>query len=210
MQVHQDASTRHMVLTRLKTSGPLTVGELAGHLGITEMAVRRHLNTLERDGLVGSELVRQPMGRPSYVYSVTDDAEFMFPNNYHGLTLDLLEELEAVSKQEDLVGRLFDRRKEKLVSRYKDRIGPDDIEGKVKALAKLQNENGYMATWSQDDGGGYMIDEFNCPIAQVANRYHHACDSELRLFQELLDAQVERVECLAKDGKRCRYLIREK
>lgn len=208
MQVHQDASTRHMVLTRLKTSGPLTVGELAAHLGITEMAVRRHLNTLERDGLIDSTLVRQPMGRPSYTYAVTEHAEFMFPNNYHGLTLDLLEELEAVSEQEDLVGRLFDRRKEKLVRRYRDRIGSSDIEGRVEALANIQNENGYMATWSRDHEAGYIIDEFNCPIAQVANRYQHACQSELELFEELLGVQVERVECLAKDGKRCRYVIR--
>ena len=193
----------------LKTSSALSVGEMAKRLGITEMAVRRHLNTMERDGLVVTSLVRQAMGRPSHMYSLTEEAEFLFPKNYHGLTLDLLEEIVSEA-DEDTVGRLFDRRKEKLVQRYEGKMRKDDLQSKVEALAHIQNDNGYMAAWQQTDNKDeFVIDEYNCPISQVANQYNHACQSELELFKELLGADVERVECLAKDGKRCRYLIRD-
>lgn len=209
LKVELDLSTRKVLLTMLKTSGALSVGEMAKRLRITEMAVRRHLNTLERDDLVTTSLVRQAMGRPSHLYSLTEHAEHLFPKNYHSLALDLLEELESES-DENLVEKLFERRKNKLFRRYGERMKSADLQGKVAELANIQNENGYMAGWERDEqAGGFIINEFNCPISQVANQYGHACQSELELFRELLGADVERVECLAKDGRKCRYVIRE-
>jgi len=208
MKLEQDISTRKVLLTMLKTSGALSVSDMAGRLGITEMAVRRHLNTMERDGLVSTQLVRQAVGRPSHIYSLTEQADHYFPKNYHSLTLDLLDELIA-DRDDGTIDNLFNRRKDKLVQRYGEKMQSNHLQDKVQTLASIQQENGYMATWEQDiETGGYIIDEFNCPISQVANRYNHACQSELELFRELLGADVERVECLAKEGRRCRYLIR--
>jgi predicted ArsR family transcriptional regulator len=213
MHASDNQSTRTQLLQMLKVSGPLMVSEMAERLGITEMAVRRHLHAMERDGLVGTTLVRQAMGRPSHAFSLTEKAQGLFPNNYHGLALDLLEELEAELQDADAVKRLFDRRKVKLVHRYRDRVPAGDLREKVRSLAEIQNESGYMAGWETGNGdeeGVYIIDEYNCPIARVANRYGHACQSELELFRELLGADVERVECIAESGRRCRYLIRER
>jgi len=209
----ENQSTRAQLLHMLKVSGPLMVSEMAGRLGITEMAVRRHLSAMERDGLVGTTLVRQAMGRPSHAYSLTEKAQGLFPSNYHVLALDLLEELEAELNDSGAVKRIFDRRRVKLVRRYRDRMPDGDLREKVRSLAEIQNESGYMADWAAGSGeaeGAFILDEYNCPIAQVAGRYGHACRSELELFRELLDADVERVECIAENGRRCRYLIRER
>lgn len=211
MNAFDNQSTRTQLLHMLKFSGSLQVSEMAERLGITEMAVRRHLHAMERDGLVGTTLVRQAMGRPSHMYSLTEKAQGLFPNNYHGLALDLLEEVEAELKDAHAVKRIFDRRKAKLVRRYQDRIRSGNLREKVRSLAEIQNESGYMAEWEGGTGeadGAFILDEYNCPISHVAVRYEHACQSELELFRELLDADVERVECIAKDGCRCRYLIR--
>ena len=52
-------STGQTVLTLLKTQGQLNAAELAEQLHLTEMAVRRHLSTLERDGLIRPMVIRQ-------------------------------------------------------------------------------------------------------------------------------------------------------
>ena len=44
----ENGSTRHLIMTLLKTKGPLTIGALAEELGITEMGVRRHVLQLEQ------------------------------------------------------------------------------------------------------------------------------------------------------------------
>ncbi|WP_240418924.1 helix-turn-helix transcriptional regulator [Paenibacillus periandrae] len=204
-----DMSTRRVVMTMLKTKGPLAVSEIAKQLGITEMAVRRHLNTLERDGLIESKLVRQAMGRPTNLYSLTENADELFPKNYYNLTLDLLGEL-VEEAGEAKVQLLFERRKEKLIDRYEEQMQGKELGDRVKALAEIQNANGYMVNWSADEDGTFVINEHNCPISQVANQYNHACHCELMMFETLLDANVKRTECLVKGGLKCSYSIQAK
>ncbi|MFH5185545.1 helix-turn-helix transcriptional regulator [Paenibacillus sp. TAB 01] len=209
MNQEQDVSTRKVILTMLKTKGPLTVSDMAKQLGITEMAVRRHLNTLERDGLIESKLVRQAMGRPTNLYSLTEEADELFPKKYHYLTLDLLGELMDEAGEEK-VHRLFERRKDKLIGRYEEQIKGKPLSERVQSLAEIQNANGYMVDWSATEEGQFVINEHNCPISQVANQYNHACQCELLMFERLLDADVKRTECLVKGGIKCSYLIQEK
>lgn len=202
MNMEQESSTRKTILKMLKTEGPLSVSEMAKRLEITEMAVRRHVHTLERDGYIDSHIVRQSMGRPMHVYRLTEAAEVLFPKNYHSLALDLLGELE----DERLVGQLFDRRKDKLLQKYAAGMAGKSLAERVSRLADIQNANGYMADWMQTESG-FELREFNCPISQVANRYNEACDCERQLFEQLLDAQVKRTECLAKGDGKCVYRI---
>lgn len=200
-----DSSTRRTILTLLKTKGSLSVNALSGMLGVTEMAVRRHLIGLEGDGYVEMRLQRQAMGRPTHMYQLTQAAEDFFPKNYHKLTLDLLSELEEESPE--LVDRLFERRKETLVGNYALQMEGKTLADKVALLAEIQNAGGYMVEWRQEESGGYVLNEYNCPIARIADRYEQACSCELMLFQRLLGVQVERTECLAKGGGKCTYKI---
>jgi predicted ArsR family transcriptional regulator len=204
---NQDMSTRKMILNMIKVKGSMSVNDMAKRLGITEMGVRRHLNTLERDGLIESTLVRQAMGRPAHLFSLSEAADDLFPKNYPQLTLDLLGELSAASG-EDTVGMLFERRKDKLLRSYGKRMEGKALKERVSELADIQNAGGYMVEWNADEEGNYVFQEYNCPISQVANRYDKACSCELSLFSALLEAEVERTECLAKGGKKCVYLIR--
>ncbi|CAM4313824.1 helix-turn-helix transcriptional regulator [Paenibacillus tarimensis] len=202
-----DGTTRQMVLKLLKTKGPRSAGELSRHLGITEMAVRRHLSALESDGYIAPSLVKQPMGRPAYVYGLTEEAEQLFPRNYHTLALDLLEELEDGG---DTIGRLFEARKLKLKQRYAGAMEGKSLRERVSELARIQNAGGYMVEVEPAEANpdtGFVMNEYNCPIAQVAGRYQQACSCELELFEALLEAKVERTECLAKGGSRCSYTI---
>jgi len=50
----QPLSTRERILHMMKTAGPLSAKEITNELQITEMAVRRHLSSMERDGLIES------------------------------------------------------------------------------------------------------------------------------------------------------------
>lgn len=178
---------------------------LSGFLGITEMAVRRHLNSLEGDGYIQTSLQRQAMGRPIHLFTLTQLADEFFPKNYHGLTLDLLSEIEE--EDDELVDRLFERRKQKLEEKYMRRMNGCTLKEKVEQLAQIQNEAGYMVQVEQKNEDEFELNEFNCPISQVANQYEQACVCELQLFKDLLGSNVERTECLAKGGQKCTYKI---
>ena len=200
------STTRRQLMHLLKTRGDSSVQDLSDALGITEMAVRRHLQTLERDGLVSVTITRRSVGRPAYRYALTERAEELFPRNYAQLTLDLLEELEELGGAET-VERVFAGRRDKLEARLKDRLQGKTLRDKVAELAAIQSSSGYMADW-EEDGDGFLLHEYNCPIAAIAGRYRQACRCELNLFESLLDAEVVRTECLAEGGMRCTYAIR--
>lgn len=205
---NEGTSTRDQILHMLKVKGALSVSDMAVDLGITEMAVRRHLNTLERDSLIKSTLVRQAMGRPTNVYSLSQEADELFPRNYSHLTLDFLRDLQDM----DGIGKvemLFRRRENRLEEAYRSQI-QGDLEERVAKLAELQNEKGYMVEWEKDaSGDGYIIQEYNCPISQVARVYNQACNCELSLFRRVLNAKVEQTSCMAKGGEKCVFEIKE-
>lgn len=202
----ESGSTRRMIMTLLKMRGPLTISALAEELGITEMGVRRHVLQLEQESLAKTRVVRQAMGRPIHVYSLTERAEDHFPKSYHNLALELLRELDHGSGGE-AVNQLFEGRRKRMLAQYGKVMQGRDLEQRVAELSSIQNAGGYMAEWSKEEDGSYILREYNCPIRQVAAEYRKACECEQHLFEELLDAKVVRSECMAEGGQCCRYAI---
>lgn len=202
----ESGSTRRMIMTLLKMKGPLTIGALAEELGITEMGVRRHVLQLEQESLAKTKIVRQAMGRPLHVYSLTERAEDYFPKSYHNLALELLRELDHGSGLE-AVNMLFEGRRRRMFAQYAPMMENRSLEERVAELSNIQNSGGYMAEWNKEEDGTYVMREFNCPIRQVASQYRKACQCEQSLFEELLDAKVTRSECMAEGGQCCRYAI---
>ncbi len=207
----EEHSTRREIVNLLRTAGPLTVAELGERLGITHVAVRRHLTALERDGLVDSVQERQPMGRPTRVYNLTEAAEDLFPKKYGALSVEMLDFMASLAEDLSVVNQFFTRREEELLKKYGPHVCTGkNLEERVARLTEIQNSNGYLAGWEKPaNGGPFILKEFNCPVHSVARKYTHACDHELELFKTVLETPlIERVECIAKGGTCCRYLIR--
>lgn len=206
--MNNDLSTRRQILTLLRTGGSLSAQQLADELKITSMGVRRHLTTLERDGLVSVTSQRQPAGRPTYKYALTDEARETFPKSYHLLATQLLDAARAKAG-EDSVKTLFAGRMDQLYEQYESRMHGKNLGERVAELARIQEEAGYMALWERVEGG-YLLKEQNCAIYRVACQYQAACQFEIELFRRLLDADLERVEHQVKGDLACTYFIPEK
>ncbi|MEK3883588.1 HTH domain-containing protein [Paenibacillus sp. PL2-23] len=200
-------TTRERILVLLKTKGRLNAGELSSQLALTEMAIRRHMYELEREGVIRISSVRQKMGRPLHAFELTANADALFPKNYDTLALDLLAELNEDPATQPLIIAMFEGRRRKLHERYAPRMEGRGLEERVYELAHIQNAGGYMAEVEQLGDGGYKLHEYNCPITGVAGQYEQACSCELSLFRGLLETDVQRTECLAKGDSRCTYVI---
>src|SRR5215467_8406004 len=82
-------STRGQIVNLLRGSRG-TVNELADKLGLTDNAIRAHLLTLERDGLVRQSGLRKGSRKPHFAYELTPEAEHLFPKAYDELFNQLL------------------------------------------------------------------------------------------------------------------------
>ncbi|GAA3404907.1 metalloregulator ArsR/SmtB family transcription factor [Paenibacillus hodogayensis] len=202
-------STRRDILILLKINGLLTVQDMADRLGLTGMAVRRHLLALQKERYVRLKFERRKARKPVAVYRLSDAAEELFPNQYDGLTLELLDSIRDTFG-ETFLDELFAKRTEKLRNEFRSVQTGCRLEERLTALARIQDDLGYMVKLEKAGKGIYILEEANCPVSRVASRYRQVCQCELELFAELLDADVKRMECMADGGAACRYLVCEK
>ncbi|RAN80590.1 metalloregulator ArsR/SmtB family transcription factor [Bacillus sp. SRB_331] len=200
-------NTRDKVLTLLKREHQLSVKELAQLLNISEVAVRKHLNTLERDSLIQINEIKQPMGRPLQVYSLTSKSEERFPKNYESMTVEFLHDLQE-SQGNEVIDFLFDKRQDRLEKEYLSNMLNKNPEQKVTELAKIQNEKGYMTELTKIDDDSYELIEYNCPIFSVASHFKKACRCETAMFQNVLGTKhVDRVCCQTDGETHCKFSI---
>lgn len=169
------------------------------------MAVRLHLVVLERDGLVSRSTTRRGPGRPMLVYTLTEEAQELFPKNYHVLAELLLEGIKeqgGTTQIETMCHRAADM----LAERYAHRMAGKDTRGKLEEITRILNETGCYAAWEKTEEG-YLLYEHNCPYYRVAKAHRALCDIDSRFLSLLLQMPVERKECLLDHTSQCTYFI---
>src|SRR5215210_741119 len=95
------ASTRGQIIILLRRA-TRTVEELAQILGLTDNAVRAHLASLERDGLVEQSGARRGSGKPAFTYDLSAEAEGLFPKPYTSVLSAILDVLSEEMPPEQL------------------------------------------------------------------------------------------------------------
>ena len=204
------ARARDGVLFQLKMRGEQTAAQLAKKLGVTPMAVRQHLGALEEEALVSYRDERRRVGRPARVWRLTERAAQRFPDSHAELTVDLLDSMRQVFGEEGTL-QLIRARTRRQLRDYRDRLPGRDapVQRRVAALARLRRDEGYMAEWSRERDGSFLLVENHCPICAAASACQGLCSEELGLFRRVLgrDVTVERSEHILRGARRCAYRI---
>jgi DeoR family suf operon transcriptional repressor len=201
------STTRRAILLCIKKRGEARAEDLAAALGITPSAVRQHLSGLLGEGLVAVREQRGGAGRPKFFYSVTQAAEPLFPKTYGELTNELLDYLD--DEEPEMVERMFDRRRGRRADAARSRLAGKSFEARVAELARILDEDGYLASVERSDDGVWRIVEHNCAILEVALRYGQACSSEIGFLREVMpDAVIDRVSHMASGQHHCAYEVR--
>ena len=205
----QMPKSRRLILIALKEHNGLTADELSAMLKISAVAVRRHLDNLKHANLITYEEVRQGMGRPSFVYSLAPKSDHIFPRNYEDFAHEMLDAVRELYGQ-GAVDAIFAKRFQRIKEVYEPRVNAPTLPGRLDQLVQLRRTDGYMADYQVNEDGSFVLTELNCPIQQVAEGCCQACDQDLQLFVDLLDADVIRQDHLIQGGNACSYAIRPK
>jgi DeoR family suf operon transcriptional repressor len=197
---------RQAILKALKRSGEARADELAEQLGVTASAIRQQLAGLTADGLVAHRAVRLGRGRPKHVYQLTPAADELFPKTYSQLTNELLDYVGTASP--GLVDEVFDMRGRRRLEGAQARL-TGSFDERVEELARVLDEDGYLAEAVRLDDGSWRIVEHNCAILGVAARFGQACSSEIAFLRQALpDAEVERTHHMIAGAHMCAYAVR--
>jgi DeoR family suf operon transcriptional repressor len=199
-------ASREQILSYLHRKGRATVKEMAQLLGLTPTGVRQHLTVLERDGLIEAHEVRGHVGRPAYVYSLTERGQAYFPANYAMLANLLLEELRTMAGAEALQ-RLLRRVSSRMADQYSERILGRGLEERVNAAAQVLREHGCEVKVRNGDGE-YFIEQCTCPYPEVARHHSAVCALEVDFVQRMTGADARLVASLLRGDPACTYRVR--
>lgn len=195
--------TRARVVLELH-DGPRGVAEVATALGLSEVAVRRHLHALEADGLIGAETVRRDgPGRPASRYRLTDRGRRLLPDRSAELANELVEFLEAEGGRSAVL-RFLRWRRSRQQSRYAAQLDDDasPVE-RAEQLAELLTEDGFPSRVEASDGT-LTLRQQHCAIRDVAAENPELCAFEAAMFRDLLGVEVKRRETIAAGDDACR------
>lgn len=201
--------TRRALVHLLKQEGPLEAQALAERLHVSAMAVRQHLYALHKEQLVTYREVPRPLGRPAKQWQLTPAADRLFPEAYAELTLSLLTSVTEAFGPAGLE-RLLTIRSQQQVAAYRTRIGAHDpLPQRLKALATIRTEEGYMAEVQAQADGSFVLVERHCPICVAATACTGLCRNEIEVFQDVLGLEVtiERTEHMVAGALRCAYRV---
>lgn len=201
-------NTKEQILSLLKKNGSLTIMELAHELGITEMAVRRHIQTLERDKLICSKVKKQTIGRPSKIYQLTEQGEDYFPKRYKEFSLEILQGLKEAG-QEQLIKDILLKKRERFLEQYKLDQKDESFKGKMENLRRVQEQEGYMPRIENQDGTIHFK-ELNCPYVEIAKEFPEICQAERSFIQKFLDADLTSLSSMAEGHTCCHYTIQQR
>jgi DeoR family suf operon transcriptional repressor len=197
---------QRVVLIALKRRGEATADELAVALDISASAVRQHLSALRSAGFIAARQERGHAGRPADKYHATDRTEPLFVATDGSLSLELLEHIEQ--EDPELVDRVFERRRRRLVDEAKDSLEGKPADEQIAVLTDLLDSQGFLADSDTLSDTRFRINLHSCAVWAVANRYQQACTAELDFIRDVIpDATVERVTLKTDGAHTCVYDI---
>jgi predicted ArsR family transcriptional regulator len=201
-------STADRILFFIKTKGPASTATLAQAFDMTPEAARQQVQKLAAAALIeGQQEPIAGVGRPRQNWALTEVGNRRFPDTHAQLTVQLIGSIRQIFG-EDGMDRLIAQREVDSRALYAAARAGRTLPERLKRLAALRTDEGYMARVERD-GHDWLLIEDHCPICAAARTCQGFCRSELRLFQEVAgdDATATREQHLLAGAHRCVYRI---
>ncbi len=203
------SGAKRRIIERLKRAESATAPELAAEFGLTDTAIRQHLEALETAELV--ERVTAPSsrrGRPPVHWRLAPSASSLFADRHGELSVELIASIRT-ALGEDALNQVVRARAARQLVTYRSALkGAASVADRVQRIAQLRTAEGYLAE-AVESGDDVTLIEHHCPIRDAADSCAGLCSAELDLFQRALgtDVVVAREQHLLDGGQRCSYRV---
>jgi predicted ArsR family transcriptional regulator len=200
-------STRGQVLALLRTENR-TVNELAVALNLSDNAVRAHLLSLERDGLVQQHGTRPGKRKPHAAYGLSAEAEHIFPKAY-GPLLNCF--VSVISNR--LTPRTLRASMREVgaavAADYFDRLRGRSHHARIEIALNLLNDLGGSARFDDSEGKQFIHGRNGCPLAAVTGDHPEACLIVESLLSKVIGVPVKKC-CEYGETPRCCFEMARK
>lgn len=185
--------------------------DITGGLAMAPATVRRHLDVLLRDGLVEMRSERLPLGRPHFVFTLTESGKESLPRHQLHLVMAVIDAILELTP-EDTSGRdgkevaalVFERLAEHLVARCRSVVTAPDLDRRLEQTIEVLSSSGLDFEIAACDEG-YVVHGAGCPCMRLLSESEE-CVHEAGVLSGLIGAEVERMADEAAHSRS--YLVR--
>ncbi len=196
-------STRGRIVTLLRATTK-TVNELAEDLDLTDNAVRAHLLSLERDGLIRQSGVQRGTRKPHFAYALTGEAENLFPKAYDALLNQLIAVLKGRLTPKAIKEVLREVGRSLAGNQTSDTLSGDLETRADKVVTALEAIGG--AARVEKEEGKLFIRSGSCPLATAVAEHPEVCQLAEALVAEIMGVKV-RERCDRAGTPRCAFEV---
>jgi len=136
-------NTKESILEQLLLLQNTTISQLSEILAISEISVRHHLMSLEAEGIITSSEERHGVGRPRFVYHLTEKGFQNVPTNYIKLSDQALTTMEHFLGTDKLL-ELFKQIGRDLAETVASSVSSQDPEEKLEQFASHLTQDGFI------------------------------------------------------------------
>ncbi len=180
------------IVTELKSSTGLSVGELSKRLKMSYMGIKQYCVELEKRGYLDTWRRPKPVGRPEKLYRLTRKTDPLFPSVEVDFTMGLLKSVQrnyGGTAAEKLLFTQFQQETQRLESKVKGESTAD----RARSLARLRSLEGRVSECESDgEDGSLSLVEYHNPLAKIAEVYPSVHRMEESMLGKVLGATVTR------------------
>jgi predicted ArsR family transcriptional regulator len=199
-------TTRGKIVTALRRRHVASAVDLADEFGLSPNAVRQQLELLERDGYVVERSVRRGPTKPTFEYSLTPNADALFPQRYDKMLNAVLREVKE-SFGSDGLDLVLAKLGKQAAEKYRAKLTAPDAKGRVYQLAELLRENGVEADVVETASGTLELREHNCPYGHTVGEHPEVCSIIHTVLRDGVEVPTKQIESIATGGSVCRFEI---
>ena len=199
--------SRDNILTIIRQNNGVNVDELAKEMQLAPATVRRHLDILERDGLVNHSEVRKPTGRPQYSFHLTEKGHDSVPKDYSRLLNELVSEIKNLPAA-DMASRSGDDVLRASLSRIGEKRAAEYLQGRrpVEAVTAAFEDGGYDPI-VETDNDGLKIRVTNCPYRRASIDDDIICTVDRSMVASLLGKNIDHNVEMSSESNECVYSL---
>lgn len=196
-------NTKESILEQLLLLQNTTISQLSEILAISEISVRHHLMSLEAEGIITSSEERHGVGRPRFVYHLTEKGFQNVPTNYIKLSDQALTTMDHFLGTDKLL-ELFKQIGRDLAETVASSVSSQDPEEKLEQFASHLTQDGFIFSWTRSCEK-YTLTTHHCPFHYLGQNHPEVCTINHALLESLIKHPISHDTSMLRGDVACTY-----
>ncbi len=198
-------NTRNLIFEQVLLLQNATISQLSEILAISEISIRHHLMSLEADGIITSTEERHGVGRPRFVYRLTEKGFQDIPADHFRLSDQTLSTMKNFLSPDTFL-ELLKQIGRDLAEGYKSLLSSGDHDQILTHLSRSLTQDGFILSRTRSDES-YILTLHHCPFRHLGQKHPEVCTINQALIESLFEKKISRHTCILRGDAACTYIF---